>query len=180
MSKLDDSISKLIGKALIDPETNSDLAIKTIEYDPKGMPNSQRALDQAQRESLEVVYPADNELMIDIDNEHSYMLFQNQIQIVSKFVGVVEVRENPSKSGKPWKMHITVELDPNVSMLERLALQAMLGSDRTRELLGYVQYKNNDPHPVLFLEKKPAMLSAAPEPAGLLSENVLSDEEITY
>ena len=34
MSKLDDSISKLVGKALTDPETNSDLELKVINYDP--------------------------------------------------------------------------------------------------------------------------------------------------
>lgn len=164
MSKLDDSISELVGKALTDPETNSDLELKVINYDPTGQPNSQRAVEQALREGLDVVYPADNELLIDIDNEHSYLLFKQQIMIVQKFIGVVDVREAPSKSGKPFKMHITVELDPNVSMIERLALQAMLGSDRVRELLGYVQYKNEDQHPVLFLEKKEELLQAAPEP----------------
>ena len=36
----------------------------------------------------------------------------------------------------------------------KLLLQACLGSDRVRELLGYVQMKNGDAHPTLFLESK--------------------------
>lgn len=177
MSQFEENLLRTEGMSdakLCDPCYNSDLEIKTIEYDPTGMPNSQRALDQAQREGLAVVYPEDNQLQIDLDNEHSYRLFQNQLLIVEKFIGSCAVKERPSKSGKPGKLHVTL------TFIERLALQAMLGSDRIRELLGYVQFKNNDPHPVLFLEKKPAMLNAAPEPAGLLSENVLSDEEIPY
>lgn len=175
MSKLEDMILAEIGeKALTDPNLNSDLEHKEIFYDPKGMPNSQRAYNQAAMENLEVVLPADNELQIDIDNEHSYLLFQKQLQILQVYVGVVDVRESSSKSGKDWKLHITVELDPDVTMIERLALQAMMGSDRVRELLGYVQYKNNDPHPVLFLEKKevPALPPAETE--------ILLDTDIPY
>lgn len=158
MSKLDDAIEiKTLGmydRHLSDPCFNSDLEAKTIEYDPKGMPNSQRAYNQAAIEGLDVVLPKDNELFIDIDNEHSYMLYNNLMQIIQKFIGVVDVVEEKSKSGKPYKLHITVLLDQDVTPIERLALQAMLGSDRVRELLGYIQLKNGDPAPTLFLEKK--------------------------
>lgn len=161
MSKLDDAIQikteGMYEQKLSDPCFNSDLEMKEIQYDPAGMPNSQRAYTQAALEGLEVVLPAENELQIDIDNEHSYMLFCNQLLIVRKFIGVIDTVETKSKSGKSFKMHITVILENPVSMIERLALQAMLGSDRVRELLGYVQYKNDDPHPVLFLEKKASL-----------------------
>ena len=179
MSKLDEAIAELIGKSLIDPAQNSDLETKTIQYDPDGMPNSQRAYNQAAIEGLNVVLPASNELLIDIDNEHSYMLFNKQIQIVQAFIGVVDIREQASKSGQPYKLHITVELDKDVTGMERLALQAMLGSDRVRELLGYVQEKNGDPHPVLFLEKRPITLSLA-EGNPLAADTILRDEEIPY
>jgi len=159
MSKLDEAIAEAIGQALTDPKTNSDLENKEIHYDPKGAPNSQRAYTEAAAKGLEVVLPASNELQIDIDNEHSYLLFQKQIQIVQAFIGVVDIREAPSKSGQKWKMHITVELDVDVTTLERLALQAMLGSDRVRELLGYVQFKNDDPYPTLFIEKPTLLLT---------------------
>ena len=140
---------------MTDPRYNSDLALKTIEYDPlTGIPNSQRAINQAAMEGLEVVYPAANELQIDIDNEHSYRLLSNQLYIMNKFVGIYNYTEKPSKSGEPGKMHITLVFqDRTFTTLERIGLQAMLGSDRVRELLSYVQNLNGDAHPTLFLEK---------------------------
>jgi hypothetical protein len=156
---------------MTDPEFNSDLTMKTIEYDPHtGIPNSQRAINQAQIEGLEVVYPKGNELQIDIDNEHSYKLLQNQLLIVNKFVGSYFYKETPSKSGDPDKKHITLAFDDRgFSDLERIGLQAMLGSDRVRELLSLVQAESGDPHPTLFLEK-----SSAPKQ---LTEGTLDQRE---
>jgi hypothetical protein len=131
---------------------NQDLEIRDIQYDPTGKPNSQRAINEAKEKGLLVVFPAENELQIDIDNEHSYQMYVKQMDIVTKYVGVESFIEHPSKSGLP-KRHITVRLKSPVTMIERIALQACLGSDRVREVLGYVQYKNGDPNPVLFLEK---------------------------
>lgn len=182
MSQLEDKITALVGeKALCDPAINSDLALKIIEYDPKGAPNSQRALNQATMEGLDVVFPADNELFVDIDNAHSYMLFCKQFDIVNKHIGVEGWQENISKSGNPDKKHITIQLSVDVTPMERLALQAMLGSDRVRELLGYVQEKNGDPYPVLFLEKPKVagLLKAAPETV-VLGGVPIDEEGIPY
>lgn len=172
MSKVDEAIAAAVGAALVDPTKNSDLELKTIQYDPTGYPNSKRAYGQAAMEGLDVVLPENNQLQIDIDNEHSYMLFQKQMQIVHTYIPVVDIKETESKSGKPWKLHITVTLEDDVTTIERLALQAMLGSDRVRELLGYIQYKNNDPNPVLFLEKKQTKTLTSPE--------ILNDSYIPY
>ena len=158
MSKLEEELLKSEGMTdpiLSDPCFNSDLAMKTIEYDPDGNPNSQRAINQAIMEGLEVVYPEANQLQIDIDNHHSYMLLYNQLGIVQKFIGEYDYKETPSKSGEPHKFHITLTFtDIEFSPLARIGLQAMLGSDRVRELLSYVQFVNGDLHPTLFLEKK--------------------------
>lgn len=152
MSKAENEILGYL--ALTDPNINSDLATKDISYDPTGKPNSQRAIDEAKASNdIVVVYPSDRELQIDIDNEHSYLLFTRLINVLGKHVGIINWHENPSKSGQKARRHITVTLSHPVTELERICLQACLGSDRVRELLGYVQYKNNDPHPTLFLEK---------------------------
>jgi hypothetical protein len=151
-------------------DPHSDLAIRDIEYDPHGNPNSIRAIEQAEREGLDVVFPADNELFIDIDNEHSFQMFQKQMDIVKKYIGVVKMNEytmyavTTSRHGLPGR-HIVIKLARNVTELERIALQACLGSDRVREVLGFVQMQNGDPHPTLFLEAK------APE-QKLLTEGI--------
>lgn len=148
---------------------NTDLEIKTIEYDPNGNPNSQRALDQAVREGLDVKFPANNELFIDIDNEHSYRMFQKQMDIMRKYLSATGETITPSRHGLPGR-HIVVTLDRTITELERIALQSCLGSDRVRELLGFIQNSNGDPHPTLFLEAKPPTqkLLAAPQELSLI------------
>lgn len=166
MSKVEEAIFSDLSLAMYDGKhpVNSDLDFKDINYDPTGKPNSQRAIDEAAQKNLDVVFPQANELFIDIDNEHSFALYSKQIDILKKYVGVKSVRVQPSKSGLP-KRHIYVTLKQDITELERVSLQAMMGSDRVRELLGYVQVKNNDPHPTLFLEKKQLLLEAGDETA---------------
>jgi hypothetical protein len=134
-------------------DQNTDLEIKRIEYDPNGMPNSQRAINVALSEGLTVRLPEANELLIDIDNEHSFMLYQKQMDILEKYVGTNGSKVTESRHGLPGR-HIVVTLEHDITETERLLLQACLGSDRVRELLGYVQMKNGDAHPSLFLESK--------------------------
>lgn len=174
MSKVEDQILFQYGKGtMLDPLSNTDLEIKFL-YDPNGGPNSDRALQQAKNEGLNVVFPNDHQLFIDIDNDHSYLLFLKQMDILRAYVGVETVNVEPSKSGLP-KRHITVSLVDSITELERIGLQAMMGSDRVRELLAYVQEKNGDPHPTLFLEVKPG---------GVLQLNsdiyTLMDDEIPF
>jgi hypothetical protein len=188
MSKFEDNLMNTEGMSderLSDPRFNSDLEMKAIDYDPNGMPNSDRARERAVVEGLDVVYPEPNQLFIDIDNEHSYRLFENQLTIVNKFIGYFEIKEAPSKSSTPdnFKMHVTLTFGKLVTFtpLERLALQAMLGSDRVRELLGYIEMKNDDPTPTLFLENnKLKQLKGNIHPDAGYSSEILTDEEIPY
>jgi hypothetical protein len=143
-------------------DQNTDLEIKETEYDPNGMPNSQRAINVALSEGLTVRLPEANELLIDIDNEHSFMLFMKQIEIVKKYIGATGDTITESRHGLPGR-HIVVTLEHDITETERLLLQACLGSDRVRELLGYVQMKNGDAHPTLFLEANPQKLLDAPK-----------------
>jgi hypothetical protein len=140
------------------PQTiaSTDLNIDLAQYegtDEKGLPSNKLALDKAEAEGLRVVYPTEKELQIDIDNEQSYLFFLDRKNLVHRFIGIEDFQVSPSKSGLP-RRHITVRLKTPVTVLERICLQACLGSDRVREVLGYVRYKHNDPSPTLFFEKK--------------------------
>jgi len=146
MSKMEDELNEMY-------DNHDDLAMRHIDYDPTGNPNSTRAIEEAEREGLDVRFPTDHELLIDIDNDHSYELFEHQILIVKKFFSAVNVQVTPSRHGLPGR-HIVVTMQRSVTELERITLQACLGSDRVREVLGFVQMMNGDPHPTLFLEAK--------------------------
>ena len=132
---------------------DSDLEILDIGYDPTGKPNSKRAEDLAVKENLTVVYPGDDEVLIDIDNEHSFQVYMKHMQVISKHLGILSENVQPSRNKKEGR-HVTLRMKSPVTELERIAIQACLGSDRMRETLGFIQYKNGDPHPTLFLEKK--------------------------
>jgi hypothetical protein len=136
------------------PQTiaNTDLATPDYDLDEGSLPTNEAALERAKREGLVVVYPTETELQIDIDNEQSYEFFLRQIKIVTRLADAYGYTERPSKSGMP-KRHITVKLKTPVTVLERICLQACLGSDRVREVLGYVRYRRGEPNPTLFFEK---------------------------
>jgi hypothetical protein len=131
----------------------SDLEIVEIGYDPANKPNSKRAEDLAAKENLAVVYPGEDEVLIDIDNEHSFQVYLKHKYVIAKHLGVLSENVQPSRNKKEGR-HVTLKMKSPVTELERIAIQACLGSDRMRETLGFIQYKNGDPHPTLFLEKK--------------------------
>lgn len=116
--------------------------------------SSKEALERAERDNLRVVLPAEDELLIDIDNSLDYEYFQQKARgTLDSFFGVESVKESPSMNGKPGHLHLIVKLKGKVSEMERIALQAAIGSDRKRELLAVVRVLADDPHPSLFLEK---------------------------
>lgn len=135
-------------------------------------PNSARAIDEAARLGLDVVFPAADELQIDIDNEVDYDVFRRHIGILEQhYCTELEPKETSSRSGGECK-HITVKLPHKVSNTERILLQAVLGSDRTREVLSLLQEWNGDAHPTLFLERTAQPLLGTGVATALLTEGV--------
>jgi hypothetical protein len=87
------------------------------------------------------VQEADNyTLQIDINSEEDYHIFTMNYQIVAKHLTVREVEEYLSVSKYSHK-HIIITLVEPLSEMERICLQACLGSDRTREALNYFRSK---------------------------------------
>ena len=154
MSRLED---RYMGK-LIDGEISNDIAgLYTDSRD-----NGQKLIEYANDNDLTIRRAAVNELFVDLDTEEQYTLFKDQLEVLQQVVEVVKVEVTPSKSGLPAR-HAVVTIrcprtknppDGTPTMMERLALQAMLGSDRRCEILRYVRYHFNVPDAVIFLEKK--------------------------
>ena len=117
-----------------------------------------------------VVFPKPNELQIDIDSEEAYQTYLRRIKAFKAYYNCSEV-VTPSKSGLP-KRHIVISVESykaipkseyiingkfgstakSFSNVERVAWQAILGSDPARELLSLIQIEEADPSPVLFEE----------------------------
>jgi len=109
----------------------------------------------AAENNLDVVFPEENQLFIDIDDYRSMEEFSRNRDIIHEVYGIVETRVSDSRSGYP-KRHLVVVLNKKItSVMERLALQAILGSDRRREansLRRHLLY--GEQTPTLFFEVK--------------------------
>lgn len=115
--------------------------------------STQDAIEQAKARGLKTIFPSENELQIDIDDRASEDLFWELYRsiFIRYFESGKEPKVTPSKSGGE-KKHITVTLTRDVTAMERILLQACLGSDRKRELLSFIELIKGDAMPTLFFE----------------------------
>lgn len=117
--------------------------------------DSECAIQEAKDNNLDVVFPKPNELQVDIDSDAAYERYCGVLDHMLHHFPFVTESITPSRSGYP-KRHIVLTLRKPVTDVQRIALQAILGSDPVRELLSLKRIENGDPHPTLFLEKKKA------------------------
>ena len=139
-----------------DNVVSNDLGANAYDRDQN---NTEKLAVYAYDNGLEIVLPNPNELFVDLDSEQAYELFLAQIEVLKQILDVTEVSTYPSKSGLPCRhARVTVRIPKTrggtLGVMERLALQTMLGSDRRCEILRYMRHCFNDPNPTLFLEKK--------------------------
>ena len=118
---------------------------------------------EAKAKRLVIVFPHDDELFVDLDDEASCQLFWDQLEIVNSMVSVRAFAVQPSPSGAPWRYHAVVRLGRRVrNSVERSALQMMLGSDRVHEALSFRE--------ALQGEKDACVLFERPESAAWYAE----------
>lgn len=116
--------------------------------------HAERAAEIAKERGCKVVYPGPRELFVDIDSQYSLEQFDKCLGVLQTIEQATITRKTPSPSGKPYKFHIVVELKRDLLPLERVLLQACLGSDPAREMLSLRRVLNKDQTPTLFFEKE--------------------------
>jgi hypothetical protein len=115
--------------------------------------SSQGALDRARKENWRVVVPTAFELQIDIDSDEAFKEFELRFSKASELGFVSGFSSRPSKSGTEGRYHVTVKTPLKIeSATERIALQAILGSDWLRELRGLHRVYQGEAIPTLFFE----------------------------
>jgi hypothetical protein len=146
-------------------DTRIDMAIKRddnddVAYDFETI-SSKQAVKDAEKSGCDIVLPYLNQLQLDIDSQADYDAFQKNLKKFRLHIGYVSIfEEHMSKSGDPEKRHVTLMFERELDPQERILFQLFLGSDRTRELLSYIRYINDDENPTLFFEKKRLLLNA--------------------
>jgi len=114
--------------------------------------SSQFSLDKARKEGLRVVVPTAFELQIDIDSEEALFEFERRYDFARQLGLVSSYSMRPSKSGGE-RYHVTARVPLKITPLERITLQAILGSDWRREILSLERLNKGDAIPTLFFEK---------------------------
>lgn len=88
--------------------------------------------------AFEVVTPKPHELFLDIDSEDELKFVHEQIKMMQSYgVPVTITRETPSKD--PGHYHVVASMATYIDQMQAIALQAILGSDRKRELYSWLR-----------------------------------------
>jgi hypothetical protein len=95
-------------------------------------------------------------LQLDLDTHASLKLFLHQLPWLSCIMheSKQELRAVSLSRSRNGNWHATVSLSRPKTVLERIALQAIMGSDRARELCNWERVQFKSPHPILFLKRK--------------------------
>jgi len=114
--------------------------------------SSAAAVEYAANNGLVIVTPQPKELLVDIDTEEQYQHFVKMYDHLKTLIHIKNRLEHKSRR-KPEGRHVTVLLGYEPTAMERVALQAILGSDPRRESYSIWRLHHNDPIPTLFYEK---------------------------
>jgi len=114
---------------------------------------SDRCLEWAQSIGCTLKVALPNQLFVDLDTEAQWNLFQYQIGLLKKHFYFRSWTVTPSKQGLPHR-HVIVEMGMDYPLVTRIALQSVLGSDPTRELLSIRRALDEEENVVIFFEKE--------------------------
>ncbi|MBW8002588.1 MAG: hypothetical protein FVQ80_11290 [Planctomycetes bacterium] len=94
------------------------------------------------------IVPDANQILIDIDGEGQYTLFNERLEILEEFYEF-EYSVKPSSSGVPHR-HVSVIFRCEFTVPEKLFLQSFLASDHMRDIMSFVQFQAGDKIPILL------------------------------
>ena len=133
----------------------------------------QALVDQGLDKEWQVVVAHPRQLMIDIDGNDLPETFGRLLSILQAQVGTVEYKVTLSKGGN---RHLIIDMPKTMDILERVAWQAIFGSDPVREAAHLRSIQKQELNPILLFERKVAgQLTAAPE-RPLLGDAVAENE----
>jgi hypothetical protein len=135
---------------------------------------SSRALAEAELMDYDVAIADERTLQLDLDTEAAFEQFNRYTGRLHAHFGIESVRETVSRRGN---RHIYVTLSTPLPVPERIALQACLGSDPTREFLSLKRWLSNDPNPVLLFEKRTPDLPPAASTSDATTTDVAARKD---
>lgn len=113
------------------------------------------AAEEAEANGCEVVYGGSNHLLLDYDGDGLSLWAENKPRL-ERIAKVVREEWWSSKSHMPGHLHARITLDKELTVPERSALQACLGSDPVREIINLTRWKHGVAEPVRLFRPKDA------------------------
>lgn len=108
--------------------------------------------NDAEEKDCDMIFPLDDELQLDLDTPEQMKIYK--AALVSMPQGVIKTIRT-TDSIQDGHKHVYLKLSRKFTVLERIALQFMLGSDPMRESLGALRVLLEIPNPVCLFEKRP-------------------------
>lgn len=130
---------------------NSDATGADKQHNDHAAFAAQSLVNQGLDKEWEVVVAKDNELQIDLDSPVLPDNFKRLIGILEEQVGQVEYKVTISKSGN---RHVIVTMANPLGIFERVAWQAIFGSDPVREAAHLSSIMREELNPILLYERK--------------------------
>lgn len=116
-------------------------------------PNNEKSIKEAEAAGFFVVRTAPNLLLLDIDTKEAYQHYLKMFPIVNKQIKIVKIGQWSSKSGK-GRRHIVLQTAKALPVVQRMLLQAILGSDLKRELWDLQRVWDQEDNPVVLFKPK--------------------------
>lgn len=106
------------------------------------MSDAQNPYEAAKDRGVKALIPADNELFIDIDTPEQLTQFYEMRALLHE--NAVSFKMKKTKSRTKGHFHIRATFRRNITPIERIALQAILGSDPKREALSWLRIQRGE------------------------------------
>lgn len=113
----------------------------------------QWGLRRAKKLGWKIVEPKPNELQLDLDGSRAVRRYGMQFSILRKAGLTKGWREKLLPSKKSGHVHVVITIPKAVNNLERVALQAILGSDIKREAFNYSRVKKHNKYPIVLFKR---------------------------
>ncbi len=112
----------------------------------------EKIIEIAASKGLKCVFPEEDELQLDYDNPDSDMgAYDKVLTCLGNHDWVVKGWLKTTSAG--GNAHYYVKLDKPMQVLQRMIVQAAMGSDPIREVLSMVRHSHKSPQPLALFEK---------------------------
>ena len=88
-----------------------------------------------EKKGFTIIYTDSKHILLDLDTPEAFQCYIDMFPQIQQFLKITEKYRYHSKSGVGW--HVVLELEDDMPVMDRITLQALLGSDLKREWLSW-------------------------------------------